>query len=103
MKRYIILPLLLAALAFATQSDDQADRVKRVRAEVERRKQIREQKAAEEANARRVVRGHESGVKKATNEQLATAKEVIRKADERRAAFKGPLKTNQGADLRMPD
>jgi hypothetical protein len=86
--RYVVLILLFAlpaTLAADTQAEAAAkERLQRVSAEVARRKAMR---AAQE-NATRVVREHESGAKKATEEQLAAARAVLRDLAEQ--GSKGP-------------
>jgi hypothetical protein len=69
--RYLILILLLAASMPAAESDDRAtkERLEKVAAEVARRKAIRE--------AQELIRAHEAGEKKATEEQLAAARALL--------------------------
>ena len=96
--RRVILTLLCMLPMCAAESDERAQRIG---AEVERRRILREQAAAEE-NARRVLREHESGAKKATDEQLAAARAVIRTADERKAKD-GPSKKSEGVQVSLVD
>jgi hypothetical protein len=75
------------------------ERLRRVKEEVERRRVLREKQDVDEANARRVIREHESGAKKATEAQLAAARAVIRGIEDRR----GPMKPDASASVVMPD
>jgi hypothetical protein len=81
--RYIVLILLFTVPACAADSatpEDQ-ERLKRVSAEVQRRRLLREK----EENARRVVREHESGARTATKAELDAARAIVREDDARKA------------------
>ena len=65
----------------ALDSAKERELLDRVAAEVKRRRQLREA----DLDARRLVEEHESGKKSAPAAELATARDVIRQADERKA------------------
>ena len=100
MRLILLLPLLALPLCAAEPSEK--ERLDRVKAEVERRRVLREQ-ALEKA--RRLVRDHESGLKPATAAELAEARAAIRADDERRTkAPKLPaVDKNSVVELHLPD
>jgi hypothetical protein len=97
--RYLALLVLCVMACRGAEPETDNQRLQRVKAEVERRKLLREQEVTALENAFKVVREHESGTNKATDEQLAAAREMIRKADAKRQ----PLGPNEPASLSMPD
>jgi len=102
--RYLIVVVLLALPLRAAEeaaANAKKERVDRVAAEVQRRAELRKEAAAAEENARRIVREHESGARKASEEELAAARALIRQADELRA--KGKPNATGGIQLSVPD
>jgi hypothetical protein len=99
--------ILLCVLALpapaivAAETDARKERQQRIADEVARRRQLREQVAASVADAHRVVREHETGVKKVTAAELAAAQAVVREAGLRGDA---PLSNSkEGVQLVLPD
>lgn len=92
--RHIVFLLLFALSLGAAESEEAArERLRRVGAEVERRRIQREQYEAEQ-RAAHLVREHESGAKKATEEQLAAARALLRAVAERKAKEPPPTPAN---------
>jgi hypothetical protein len=85
---WFLLFVLVAARGFGAASAE---------TEMEQLRQI-----GAEVAARKIVREHESGRKKATEEQLASARAVIRKGQERKAREVAPS-PNGGFSLTMRD
>jgi hypothetical protein len=93
----VVIPALLAMSLPEAKPADQDERLQKIAAEVQRRRLLREEA---EAAGRKLIRDHESGVKPASEAQLAEARARIRAADERRAKGSPPPTAKGEASVR---